>query len=246
MNEISDSTVILLKGGRLPSWYQLTAEQQQAFSQEHVALMLSIADKHGMQRLEGFRLIGPQDSWQRFWVIEFPTLEGAESWIEAEMAPPYGLYGYYDYSLARNYKPEIFSAWAVKPPPPIVPLEEDPHNIPVLAADNRTINLLMFVRYRPGVEALTPEERGDEEHVELMTSLAGERDLMRLEAFQLIHRQDDWHRAWIIELPNLEAVEAWIDGEETPPHGIHARREFRLARRWSADYFASWVRDGGG
>ena len=52
--------------------------------------MLSVARDHRMKRMEGFRLIAPQERWERFWVIEFPTLEGAEAWIEAEMAPPYG------------------------------------------------------------------------------------------------------------------------------------------------------------
>ena len=66
-----------------------------------------------MRRLEGFRLMGRQYHWERFWVIEFPTLDGAEAWIEAEIAPPYGLYGYYDYELAR-FGPEVFIQPAVE------------------------------------------------------------------------------------------------------------------------------------
>ena len=74
-----------------------------------------------------------------------------------------------------------------------------------------------------------------------MTRLARQYGLMRLEAFQLITPQEEWHRAWVIELPTLEAAEAWIAGEETPPHGAHARRKYQLARRWAPEYCASWA-----
>ena len=92
-----DSVVVLYKGGRLPSWRQLSIIEQNAASQEHVDLMLKVARDHGLQRLEGFKLVGPRRDYQWFWLIEFQTIEGAEAWIEAEMAPPYGLYGYYEY-----------------------------------------------------------------------------------------------------------------------------------------------------
>ena len=74
-----------------------------------------------------------------------------------------------------------------------------------------------------------------------MTRLARQYGLMRLEAFQLITPQEEWHRAWVIELPTLEAAEAWIAGEETPPHGAHASRTYQLARRWAPEYCASWA-----
>ena len=32
--------------------------------------------------------MAPQQSWERFWVIEFPTLMGAEAWIDAEWHRP--------------------------------------------------------------------------------------------------------------------------------------------------------------
>lgn len=235
--------VILLKGGRLPSWDHLGENEKSEFSETHVDLMLSVADQFGIKRLEGFRLIGPQDSWQRFWLIEFPSIEGAEKWIEAEMAPPYGLYGYNEYYLSRPLKPASFSTWVTKPLPPVIPLDADPHTIPPLSIDRRSVVVLMFARYRPGTESLTPNVRGDEEHVALMQRIAQEQGLMRLEALQLITPQGAWHQAWIIELPTLEAAEAWIQGEESLPHGMHVRRNIHLARKWAPEYFASWVRE---
>lgn len=237
----NDNIVILYKGGRLPSWYQLSEQQQSAYSQSHVDLMLSVAGQHRMQRLEGFRLIGPQDTWQRFWLIEFPSMEGAQAWIEAEMAPPYGQYGYYEYFFSKSFRPDVFSDWVTNPAPPTVPLDADPHTIPELWTDTTNVVVLMLARYRPGAEELTPEERGDAKHVELMRNIAKEQGLIRLEAFRLLAPQDDWHRAWIIELPSFEAAEAWIEGEESLPHGMYARRDIYLTRKWSPEYFASWV-----
>jgi hypothetical protein len=62
----------------------LTEKQQDDISQTHVDLMLSVADQYGLKRVEEFHLMGPQDVWQRFWLIEFPTMEGAEQWIQAD------------------------------------------------------------------------------------------------------------------------------------------------------------------
>ncbi|HJN11076.1 MAG TPA: hypothetical protein QF564_20480 [Pirellulaceae bacterium] len=235
-----DPVVVLFKGGRLPAWHQLSNEQRREFEQTHVDLMLSVAQQHKMSRLEGFRLIGPQGDWQRFWLIEFPTMEGAEAWIRAEMAPPYGLYGYYEYHLSRPLEPERYSACVTQSAPPIVPRAADPHSIPELRVDPSSIVVLMFALYRPGAEALTPVERGDARHVDLMKGIAREHGLMRLEGFQLLSPQADWHRAWVIELPTLEAAEAWVAGEEALPHGMHAKRTIHLARKWAPEYFASW------
>ena len=95
-----EAITILFKGGRLPTWQRLSQEQQIDYSGQHVELMLSVAAEHGLRKLEGFKLIAAKEPWQRFWVIEFPTLAGAEEWIKAEMAPPYGTYGYYEYHLS--------------------------------------------------------------------------------------------------------------------------------------------------
>ena len=86
----SDSVVVLFKGGRLPAWHDLSPETRDAYEQEHIDLMLSVAREHGLRRIEGFRLITAQGPWVRYWVIEFPTMAGAEAWIEAEIRPPYG------------------------------------------------------------------------------------------------------------------------------------------------------------
>ena len=238
----TESVVVFCKGGRLPSWHQLSGEDRSDFTQSHVNLMLSVAEQYEMRRLEGFRLIGSQGDWQRFWLIKFPSIKGAEQWIQAEMAPPYGLYGYYEYYFSRQLKPEVFSGWVTEPAPPTVPLNADPHMVPELRIDTGSVVVLMFVRYRAGAEALTPHERGDAQHVDLMQSIARKHGLMRLEAFQLLTPQKDWHRAWIIELPTLEAAEAWVEGEESLPHGMHAERTVYLARKWSPEYFQNWVK----
>lgn len=237
----SDSVLILYKGGRLPTWHDLTPEAQHAYQQEHVDLMLSVAREHGLMRLEGFKLMTPKDSWERFWVIEFPTLAGTEAWIDAEMAPPYGRYGYYEYYTARNWGRDHFSSWVTRPPKPVVPSGPDPHQVPVLDVDSGSVIALLFGRWRPEASEMTPEARGDAEHIELMQSVAREHGLMRLEGFKLMGPQDGWHRAWVIEFPTLAGAEAWIDAEVRPPHGRYAAKTFYLARKWAPGYFASWV-----
>ena len=125
-----EAAMILFKGGRLPSWHRLSQKQKSEFEQRHVDLMLAVASQHRMRRLEGFRLIAPQGGWERFWLIEFPKISGAEAWMEAEMAPPYGRYGFYDYELARHILPEADSQGLSKSANQVTPLVEDPHTIP--------------------------------------------------------------------------------------------------------------------
>jgi len=136
--------------------------------------MLSVADRYGMKRMEGFRLIGPQDVWQRFWLIEFPTMEGAEQWIQAEMAPPYGLYGYYEYHLSRKFKSDLNSTWVTNPAPPTVPLDADPHTIPELHVDRDSIIVIMFARDRLEAFARASEEPGNELYISPMKKIAEE------------------------------------------------------------------------
>ena len=107
-------------------------------------------------------------------------------------------------------------------------------------SSRESIIVLVFARYRLGAEALTSEERGDAQHIALMQDIARAHVLRRLEGFQLLSPQADWHRAWIIELPTLEAAEAWVEGEQSLPHGMHAQRTIHLARKWAPEYFASW------
>ena len=235
------SVVVLYKGGRLPSWEQLSVAEQDAASQEHVDLMLSVAVEHGLKRLEGFKLVGPHKDWQRFWLIEFPTMEGAERWIEAEMMPPYGLYGYYEYFLSRRCGAEYFGSWVHQPAPPTVPLASDPHQIPELRTDRSSAILLLFGRWRPGAEALDPTVRGDAEHESLMRQVAREQKLSRMEVFQLIDRQSPWHRVLVLEFPTFDAAEIFIDAEVKPPHGLYSAKSFYLARKWAPGYMDSWV-----
>ena len=121
------SVVVLYKGGRLPSWGQLTTAEQDAASQEHVDLMLEIGHEHGLKRLEGFKLVGPHKDWERFWLIEFPTMAGAEAWIEAEMAPP------------------------------TIPLAADPRHIAELWTDRSSAVLLLFGALASGRRGAGPD-----------------------------------------------------------------------------------------
>ena len=240
-----ESVVVLFKGGRLPAWHRLAPEERRAHEQEHVDLMLSVARQHRMVRLEGFRLIGPRQPWERFWVIEFPSMEGAEAWIAAEMAPPYGSYGYYEYDLARTWGKDYFSRWVTRPAASSVQKRgADPHRVPSLEVDSSSVVVLLFGRGQPGFDATPPQERGDAKHTALMQSVAREHGLMRLEAFRLLSPQADWHEAWTIDFPTLAGAEAWIDASVQQPYGAYRRQTMLLARRWAPDYFATWTRQG--
>ncbi len=242
MTQPDSNIAVLFKGGRLPTWHRLTPAQRMEYEQEHVDLMLSVGRQHRMKRMDGFRLIAPLERWERFWVIEFPSLQGAEAWIEAEMAPPYGLYGFYEYYLSRPYRPWDFSTWVPNPRPAASErTETDPHQVPSLEVDLSSIVVLLFGRWLPGSEAVEPDLRGDQEHVDLMKGIAREHRMMQLEAFQLIDPQPDWHRAWVMEFPDLVGAEAWINGEILPPHGAYSNKITYLARRWAPQYFAGWV-----
>ena len=241
----TDSVVILFKGGRLPSWGKLSEEERRASSREHVELMVGIGKDFGLMHLEGFKLIGPQGDWERFWLIEFPSLEGAEAWINAEMAPSYGLYGFYEYYLSRRSAidsiltlPDRHSTPGVVSPPP------DPCNIPELAEDRGSVVVLQFERWLPGAEAVALRERGDVARHELMCSLAREQSLLRLDAFQLIDCRHAWHRVRVAEFPDFTTAENFINASKDLPHSLHASTTFFLARRWAPEYFSSWVSPG--
>ena len=90
---INNSVVVLFKGGRLPTWHRVSRSDQKEYERIHVELMLEVVQKYDLIGIQGYKLLGPQKSWEKFWVIEFPTLDGATEWIKAEMAPPYGSYG---------------------------------------------------------------------------------------------------------------------------------------------------------
>ena len=105
------SLFLVFKSGRLPSWYQLSSDERARFQQEHVDLMLDVAVRHGLRRIEGFRLLGAQEPWHYLWIIELPDLAAAEAWAQAEMEPPYGSHGFYEYHLARAWGPDYFPTW---------------------------------------------------------------------------------------------------------------------------------------
>ena len=237
-----DSVVVLRMGGPLPSWEELTATQQSAYSQEHVELMLGVAKEHGLMRLEGFKLVAPQPDWVRFWVAEFPDLEGAEAWTEAEVLPPYGRHQSHEYHLARRWGPEYFAEWVANPREARAPqVASAPEVVPELDVDWESFVVLLFGRALPEAEDATPEERGESEHIDLMKSVAREHGMMTLEAYRLMAPIHDWHRAWVIEFPTLAGAEAWMAGELTPPHSRFARKSMFLARRWAPEYFETWV-----
>jgi hypothetical protein len=237
-----ESFVVLFRGGRLPAWHDLAPETQRAYEQEHVDLMLSVAREHRMIGIEGYRLITAQQPWVRYWVIEFPTLAGAEAWIQAEIAPPYGAFGFFEYDIARRHGLEILADWAPNPRSPIVvPPDADPHVIAPLDVDRGSVVVLLWGRWHPEATLATPEQRGDDQHNALMRSVAREHRMMTIEAFAALGPRADWHRSWVIEFPTLAGAEAWLEAEVLPPHGRYSQKCYLVARRWAPEYFASWT-----
>lgn len=234
--------VVLAKTGRLPAWQDLSDTRRRAAEREHVELMLSVAREHGMLGIEGFRLVTAQQPWVRWWTIEFPTLAGAEAWIRAEMAPPYGAYGFCDYQLARRHAQNILADWAPNPRPSlVVPPGTDPRITPELTVDRSSVVVLLWGRWLPEALVTTPEQRGDEEHNALMRAVAREHGMIRIDAFAALSPQADWHRAWIMEFPTFEGAEAWLEAEVLPPHGRYSEKRYMLARRWAPEHFAAWT-----
>lgn len=236
----NNSVVVLFKGGRLPTWNLLSKREQDAFSQEHVDLMLLVSRQFRLMHLEGFRLLGPQNHWERFWVIEFPSLAGAETWIRAEMAPPYGRYGYYEYHLARRAYPDGVIDRSARPP-----AQEsaggDPHRIPSLKTDPSSLVVLTFRRWLPGAAELSAKERGEVRQARKLRAVAKRHGLIRLELFRLMAPQADWHEVGLVELPSFAAAEAWMEAETALPHGNLTLLTMHLARKWAPAYFAQWV-----
>ena len=234
-----DSVVILFKGGRLPAWHLLDEAHQADYERQHVDLMLSVSERHGLMGLHGYRLLAPLGDWVRFWTVEFPDLAGAEAWMEAEVEPPYGRYGFYDYSLARRWQPESLS-WLPRRPEPPVPPDADPHVIAPLSADPSSIVVLAFGGWRRGSDEIDPRTRGDEERGQRLREVAGEHGLLHGEVFRLLGTANEGALVWILEFPDLAGAEAWIEAEAEPPAGAYQERRFHLARRWAPEYFVTW------
>ena len=241
----SDSIVILFRGGRLPTWHLLDDARQTDYERLHVDLMLSVSERHGLMGLHGYRLLAPLGDWVRFWTIEFPDLAGAEAWISAEMEPPYGRYGHYDYSLARRWQPEGLS-WLPRRPEPSVPPDADPHVIAPLAPDPSSVVVLAFGGWRRGSDEIDPRSRGDEERRWRLRETAEDSGLIHGEVFRLFAPGAEGEFVWILEFPELAGAEAWIEAEMEPPAAAHQQRRFHLARRWAPEYFVTWPprRDG--
>ncbi len=247
-----ENVVILFRGGRLPEWHQLDEARRTDYERRHVDLMLSVADRYGLIGIHGYRLLGPSGSWERFWTIEFPDLAGAEAWMSAEAEPPYGRYGFYDYTLARRWRPECLN-WLPRKAEPPMPPGTDPHIIPALAADPSSIVLLAFGGRHRGADA---DESGDqdqrnpgghdEERWRRMRKASRDHGLIHGEVFRLLGASDRGDYAWILEFPGLAGIEAWIDAETVPPLAAGQRHEFLVARRWAPEYFATWAAGRGG
>lgn len=252
MSGPEDNVVILFRGGRLPEWHRLDQAQRIDFERRHVDLMLSVADRHGLIGIHGYRLLGPLGSWERFWTIEFPDLAGAETWMSAEAEPPYGSYGFYDYTLARRWQPECLNWLPQKAEPPINP-GTDPHIIPALSADPASIVLLAFGGRHRGADTDDSEDHDqrdtgdhDEERWRRMRKVSRDHRLIHGEVFRLLGASDRGDYAWILEFPGLDGIEAWIDAETAPPLAAGQRHDFHVARRWAPEYFAAWAVGRGG
>ncbi len=237
MTERDGSVVILFRGGRLPEWHQLDQSQRIDFERQHVDLMLSVSERHGLIGLHGYRLLGPRGNWERFWTIEFPDLPGAEAWMSAEVEPPYGRYGFYDYALARRWRPECLAWLPRKPEPPVTP-GADPRTIPPLSADPASIVLLAFGGRHRG-SGQVDSGKHDEERWRRMWEVSRDHGLIHGEVFQLMGASVRGEFAWILEFPRLAGAEKWIEVETEPAAGSCLIHDFHLARRWAPGYFAT-------
>lgn len=231
--------VILYRGGRLPAWHQLDAADQHAYQEEHVDLMLRVAREHGLTRIEGFRLLAPQGDWERWWTMEFADFAGAEAWMAAEVAPPYGRYGYYEYELARPWRPHSLE-WLPRRPAPVADPDANPHLVPALSVDRGSLVVLAFGRWARGSDGVDPATRGDAGRLRHLQAVAEEHGLLHGEVFRLVGAGRDGDLAQVLEFPDLAGAEAWIDAERTPPASAFQQRAFHLARRWAPAYFSSW------
>ncbi len=232
-----DDVIVLYRGGRLPSWDQLGSTKQLTYQQEHVETMLAVAGEHKLQQINGYRLIAPRGAWERFWSIAFPGLAGAEAWMTAEVAPPYGRYGHYEYDLARRWRPESLN-WL--PQRKIDASASDPRQVPSLGVDDDSIVVLCFSRWQRGSDEVSPGVRGDEQRRQRLRDVARSHDLIHGEVFRLVGSGRDGDLVWVLEFPDLAGAEAWINAEVEPPGGAYHERTYHLARRWAPAYFASW------
>ena len=231
-SEPSD-VVLLTRTGRLDSWHRLAAAERQAATDHHVELMLQVAADTEMTRLEGYRLVTPEDRFERFWVMSFPGLSGAQTWIEAEMRRPYGRYGFYEYDFARPVPLED-AAKLVTDPLPADVRAADPQQVPDLAVDREHVAVICFGRAAADDEWRMPQPAAP-------SVAAGAHEYRLLEGFRLLGPRDGWHYAWLCVCRSVAGAEAWIDAQTDSLRATEHRQRFLLARRWQPDYFASWL-----
>ena len=234
--ELND-VVLLARTGRLDSWHKLTNAERQTATDHHVDLMVRMATDTSMRRLDGYRLMTPLDRFERFWVMAFPDLIGAESWIAAEMQPPYGLYGYYEYDLARPIDMSGASLIVGDPLPREVSYA-DPRQIPSLAADADHIAVVCFGRSSAALGWQIPEPTAPAFDT---NGPSGGGAYRLLEGYRLIAPRADWQYTWLCVTRTMSAAEAWINAQTEADRRTEYVQRFLLARRWQPDYFASWV-----
>ena len=234
-----DSVVVLCKRGVYPSHFDFSEEERAEHTRHHVDLMLSVCREHRLQGMEGYRLTPTREPWQRFWIIEFPSFEGAEAWIEAEVEPPSGPYNFSEYHLGRRWGSGVFSRWATRERPVIEPLQiQDMSILPHLKKYDGSVVVFGFAQRPTGHDWLGTDFDG---YVESMKAVAEEHGLMGLEVFKVIDLQDSLHSVWIAEFETLEGAEAWSKAEEGSPQGGFGFKVMHLARRWAPEYFSTWV-----
>ena len=236
----NDSVVVLFKGGRLSSWYDLSSEHQDAYSVEHIALMKSVVNTYKMMKLEGYKLLSPINDWQRFWTIEFPTFEGAEAWIKAEMEPPYGRYGYYNYYLARRIDLNTVNL-VVKEAETTSEVRGEDLNHTNLTEDQASVVVITFEMSLPGSDLIAPNVLDNKKYSKQINSVAERYGLMRLEAYKLITPQSNWHTTVITEFPTIDGAKVWIDLQENQSYVRFKTRTNYLAHKWAPKYFDQWI-----
>ena len=233
-----DSVVVFLKGGRIPSWYGLSPEQQDEYSVEHISLMKSVINKYKMITLEGYKLWSPVNDWKFFWTIKFPTFEGAESWIEAEMEPPYGRYGSFNYYLARRIEHIGVNTDSKETKPRFIKDDLDHTN---LKEDKTSVVVITFEMSLPGSDLVAPDENARQGYIKNINSVTEEHKLIRLEAYRLITPQSNWHTTVIAEFPTINGANAWIDLQEDPSYVRFKTRTNYLSHKWAPEYFEGWI-----
>ena len=233
-----DSVVVFLKGGRIPSWYGLSPEQQDEYSVEHISLMKSVINKYKMITLEGYKLWSPVNDWKFFWTIKFPTFEGAESWIEAEMEPPYGRYGSFNYYLARRIEHIGVNTDSKETKPRFIKDDLDHTN---LEEDKSSVVVITFEMSLPGSDLVAPDEYARQGYIKNINSVTEEHKLIRLEAYRLITPQSNWHTTVIAEFPTINGANAWIDLQENPSYVRFKTRTNYLSHKWAPEYFEGWI-----